>query len=265
MEENKEEQKNIEPVESPTIGKLIMALAKAQGQIKAAHRDSTNPFFKSTYADLASVWDTCREPLAKNGIAVVQRPNPTDGNTVSLTTVLAHESGEWMKGTLVMRPVKNDPQGVGSCLTYARRYALSAMVGICSDEDDDGNSSSLITEGTTKSKSPTMKHNEATQPPPQDPLKKVLPPPLRVTGFIENVNAANAGGYKTYELHKVSQNNGRAKRFATKDPLIIAALDESHAAGNEVSLEYQEIPWKKDDKAGINYAITGLEPGVPFY
>lgn len=140
MEENKpEEPKKIEPVESPTIGKLIMALAKAQGQIKAAPKDTDNTFFESKYADLASVWEACREPLAKNGLAVVQRPNPTDGNTVSLTTIIAHESGEWMRGTLIMRPVKTDPQGLGSCLTYARRYALSAMVGICSEEDDDGN------------------------------------------------------------------------------------------------------------------------------
>jgi hypothetical protein len=143
MEEIKpEDHAKPELVESPTIGKLIMALAKAQGQIKAAPKDSDNPFFKSKYADLASVWDACREPLAKNGLAVIQRPNPTDGATVSLTTILAHESGEWIRGTLVMRPVKADPQGIGSCLTYARRYALSAMVGICSEEDDDGNKAS---------------------------------------------------------------------------------------------------------------------------
>ena len=158
MEENKPvEQAKIEAVESPTIGKLIMALAKAQGQIKAAPKDTDNTFFKSKYADLAAVWEACREPLSKNGLAVIQRPNPTDGFNVSLTTILAHESGEWIRGTLVMRPVEKtlkdpdgkyhrvvDPQGLGSCLTYARRYALSAMVGICSeeDDDDDGNKAS---------------------------------------------------------------------------------------------------------------------------
>ena len=157
MEENKPvEQAKIEAVESPTIGKLIMALAKAQGQIKAAPKDTDNTFFKSKYADLAAVWEACREPLSKNGLAVIQRPNPTDGFNVSLTTILAHESGEWIRGTLVMRPVEKtlkdpdgkyhrvvDPQGLGSCLTYARRYALSAMVGICSEEDDDdGNKAS---------------------------------------------------------------------------------------------------------------------------
>ena len=76
MDENKPEtQKTTEAVESATIGKLVMALAKAQGQIKAAPKDSDNPFFKSKYADLASVWEACREPLAKNGLAVIQRPN----------------------------------------------------------------------------------------------------------------------------------------------------------------------------------------------
>ena len=156
MEENKpEEHAGPEPVESPTIGKLIMALAKAQGMILPAPKDTANTFFKSKYADLASVWEACREPLSKNGIAVIQRPNPTDGTTISLTTILAHESGEWIKGTLIMRPVEKcikdpdnkvrlvvDPQSAGSCLTYARRYALSAMVGICSEEDDDGNKAS---------------------------------------------------------------------------------------------------------------------------
>jgi hypothetical protein len=117
--------------QSPTIGALAAALAKSQGAMKAAHKDASNPFFKSKYADLASVWEACRAALAANGLAVCQI---IDGE--ALTTILLHSSGEWLAGTYPIKPVKNDPQGVGSAITYARRYALAAMAGVVADDDD---------------------------------------------------------------------------------------------------------------------------------
>lgn len=126
---------------SDSIKELAAALAKAQGEIRGATKDSANPFFKSKYADLASVMDACREPLSKNGLAIIQTTEASDGTMVSLQTMLAHSSGEWITGVVSMKPVKNDPQGIGSCLTYARRYGLMAMVGIA-PEDDDGNRAS---------------------------------------------------------------------------------------------------------------------------
>ena len=138
---------------SKDVGKLAEALAKAQGEIQAAVRDAKNPFHRSTYADLCSVWEACRDPLSKNGLAILQ---PTAGNgngTVELITMLIHSSGQWIKGTLKVTPGKiikegqnrgsfqpsQDPQSLGSALTYARRYGLAAMVGVAPEgEDDDG-------------------------------------------------------------------------------------------------------------------------------
>lgn len=126
---------------SETIGKLAEALAKAQGAIEGAKKDSQNPFFKSSYADLASVWDACRKPLSDNGLAVVQIPLVGMGEDVLLQTVIAHSSGEWISGVMSMKPTKTDPQAIGSTLTYLRRYCLSAFAGIA-PEDDDGNAAS---------------------------------------------------------------------------------------------------------------------------
>jgi hypothetical protein len=124
--------------QSDAINELAGALAKAQSEIHGALKDSSNPFFKSKYADLASVWGACREQLSKNGLCVIQTTHSYDTLLV-LTTMLAHSSGQWIRGTMNVNPVKNDPQGVGSALTYCRRYALSAMVGV-PQVDDDGES-----------------------------------------------------------------------------------------------------------------------------
>jgi hypothetical protein len=124
-----------EPMQSEAINELATALAKAQGAISGAVKDSANPFFKSSYADLQSVWDACRQPLTANGLAVVQTTEAV-AEAVHVVTTLVHASGQWMRGRLVMRPVKNDPQGIGSCLTYARRYALAAIVGVYQTDDD---------------------------------------------------------------------------------------------------------------------------------
>lgn len=125
---------------SEQINELAMALAKAQGQIEGAKKDSINPHFKNRYADLASVWDACREALTKNGLSVVQSAENNESG-YGVTTMLLHTSGQWMRGTLYLKPMKDDAQGAGSALTYARRYALSSMVGIA-PEDDDANAAS---------------------------------------------------------------------------------------------------------------------------
>lgn len=122
------------------IGALYEALAKAQGEMEHAKKDKTNPFFKSSYADLASVMDACRPALAKHGLCVVQTTDDSaDG--LYLVTTLGHSSGAAVSGRLGIKPTKQDPQGVGSAMTYARRYALAAIVGV-GVEDDDGNEAS---------------------------------------------------------------------------------------------------------------------------
>src|SRR5688572_30216456 len=105
---------------SDSIAAIAAAMAKAQGEIAGASKDKTNPHFKSAYADLASVWDACRGPLSKNGLAVLQ-PASADGPRVTVTTLLTHSSGEWIEGDLSMTAAQNTPQGIGSCITYARR------------------------------------------------------------------------------------------------------------------------------------------------
>lgn len=125
---------------SKSFARFAGALAKAQREMTGASKDNLNPHFKSKYADLASVWDACREPLGKHGIAVIQPPC-AEGPKVMVTTLLAHESGEWIESDLTMTAGQNTPQGIGSCITYARRYALQSMVGIA-PEDDDGNAAS---------------------------------------------------------------------------------------------------------------------------
>lgn len=120
---------------SPSIGKLADALAKAQGEMEGASKDSTNPHFKSKYADLAAVREACK-PLSKHGIAHLQ-PTKADGAKVTVTTMLIHSSGEWIAEDLTLTAGQATPQAVGSAITYGRRYGLAAMVGIA-PEDDDG-------------------------------------------------------------------------------------------------------------------------------
>jgi hypothetical protein len=118
-----------------SIAQLTEALSKAQGQITGAVKDAANPFFKSQYADLQSVWDAIRSPLSANGLAVIQLPG-RDEQGLFVETILAHSTGEWISGMLRMTPVKDDPQGIGSAITYARRYALQAIAGVAPMDDD---------------------------------------------------------------------------------------------------------------------------------
>lgn len=125
-------------LKSEQVNELAAALAKAQGQLEGAKKSSNNPFFKSKYADLAECWNTCREALTANEISVIQMPEEINENgRLNITTMLAHSSGQYISSTLTMTVTKLDPQAIGSAITYGRRYALAAMVGLA-QEDDDG-------------------------------------------------------------------------------------------------------------------------------
>lgn len=127
---------------SEQLNELASALAKAQGLIEAAPKDKDNPFFKSRYADLSSIWNACRTSLSKNGLTVSQGFEPSGSEAVRISTRLMHTSGQWMESVLDLMPKDPSPQAVGSCITYGRRYALAAIVGVVTDEDDDGNQAS---------------------------------------------------------------------------------------------------------------------------
>lgn len=123
---------------SEDIKDLAAALAQAQAEIKPAEKDRAHPHLNSRYATLASIWEACREPLSKHGLAVVQttQEGPDPGRLVLVTTLL-HTSGQWISSPLPMPVGKQDAQGIGSALTYARRYSLSALVGVAPDDDTD--------------------------------------------------------------------------------------------------------------------------------
>ena len=124
---------------SESIAELATALAKAQGEMHTARKESANPFFHSRYADLAQVVEAIRKPLSDNGLAISQLVQP-DAEAAVIETILMHQSGEWLSSIIRLKPVKTDPQGVGSAITYARRYALGAIVGLATEEDDDAES-----------------------------------------------------------------------------------------------------------------------------
>jgi hypothetical protein len=126
---------------SESINELATALSKAQGVMPNAKKDSENPFFHSKYADLTSVIDAAKKPLADNGLSILQLTS-SDGDFVRVQTILLHLSGQWIGETLALHPVKTDPQGLGSAITYGRRYSYSAIIGMASEEDDDGNAAS---------------------------------------------------------------------------------------------------------------------------
>jgi hypothetical protein len=133
---------------STEIGALSAALAAAQGKFDRIVKDTANPFFKSKYATLFSVIDATRKALADSKIALVQAVEYAE-SMCSVTTMLCHESGQWMRGTITMPVGKLDPQGVASASTYARRYGLSAFLNVAADDDDDGNAASKPVQNQT--------------------------------------------------------------------------------------------------------------------
>ena len=127
---------------SENICDLAKALMVVQASLTPAKRDSTNQYYNSTYADLSSVWESCRGLLSKNGLCVIQGNRVGAESTLIVETFLIHESGQWVQSELCLPLSKNDPQGVGSAMTYGRRYGLAAIIGIVADADDDGNAAS---------------------------------------------------------------------------------------------------------------------------
>ena len=114
---------------------LAAAMAKMQGELHGAKKDSDNPFFKSKYAGLQSVWEACRKPLSDNGLSVIQLV-VGDADKPGVKTILLHSSGEMMSSAMYMVPDKKGPQAVGSCITYMRRYALAAVTGVYQEDSD---------------------------------------------------------------------------------------------------------------------------------
>lgn len=216
-------------MQSEQIDQLATALSKAQGAMKSAAKSKENPFFKSHYADLPAVWEACRDALSKNGLAVIQTTQ-FDGTETWLETTLAHSSGQWMRSRYPVRPAKPDPQGLGSALTYSRRYALMAMVGVVAeDEDDDGEAAVGRTNGNGHAKSPEPAKRPATSKP-DDAAKQWAE---RATEAVNGLETASA-------LRKWEQANesGIAKLKVLDRNLwsdLNMLLEERHSQLNAVS------------------------------
>lgn len=166
---------------SDSVAALAAALAKAQGMMSHASKDAQNPHFKSRYADLAAVWSAVREPLSANGLSVVQTVAQSDG-TVGVRSLLLHASGEWISSLLEMPVAQKTPQGYGSALTYARRYALAALVGIAQDDDD--------AEAATRPSSPVLPPVQKRTPIPREQPPAPAPRPAAATPDDDPVERA---------------------------------------------------------------------------
>ena len=151
---------------SSSIGNLAKALAAAQAELSPAVKNAQNPHLKNRYADIAAVYDAIRQVLPKHGLSVSQLILPSEGKA-HVRTMLMHESGEWLAGECVLPPDRaGGPQGMGSAITYARRYSLSALVGVVSEDDDDAH---LAQNGNTQRAKVQREQAKANN---QDPMTK---------------------------------------------------------------------------------------------
>jgi hypothetical protein len=159
---------------SESILKLLAAFAQAQGEIGNAHKDAKNPHFGSQYADLASVVDAIRPAASKHGLAFLQHGTLVEGNRLQLITRIVHESGEWLEDEMLMPVAKVDPQGFGSAMTYARRYALQAIFGVAPAEDD-GNAATGVQQKQQYSSPAKPAYNSNSKPAYTPPAKPATP------------------------------------------------------------------------------------------
>lgn len=193
---------------SDSIAQLAEALAKAQGQIDDATKTGINPHFRSKYADLAAVRAVIREPLAVNDISIIQAPR-TIGSEVEVETMLLHKSGEYIAETLRLPVGKWDAHGIGSGISYARRYGLMSILALAAD-DDDGNAA--------VEKAPVARHA----------------PQTNVGPLLEDARAAAAKG--TEALNKFWKGCSEADRaaflpdFRKELKTTAMAADEKEAA-----------------------------------
>lgn len=139
---------------SDSINELATALAKAQGEMPVAYKNSKNPFFKSMYADFESITNACVPSMSKYGLSFFQSINEEEGNSY-LITVVMHSSGQWIRSRARIKPAKDDVQAFSSYNTYLKRICLSSIIGIATGEaDDDGESS--VSRASTPYQQPTQ-------------------------------------------------------------------------------------------------------------
>lgn len=256
--------------QSSDIKDLASALAKAQSQLTAAKKDATNPHFKSLYATLQSVWEAARAPLYNNGLSIAQTFEATDGTRMEITTTLIHVSGQWIAGTLSMIPQRQDPQGIGSAITYGRRYALASILGIVAEEDDDGNAASQQPmQGAARPSSPTAQPVQRTaqefgNPKGDAHWKEFIVPP-----FITKYKGRRMGEMDDKDIlwwvanYKPKPYNGAIQE---KDIAFRFALDQAKIELD--SKDIKKLPPRTEpseaEMANVSKAKPGDEDSIPF-
>src|ERR1035437_1544555 len=259
---------------SENINELSAALSKAQGEMGTARKDSKNPFFKTSYADLASILSVAKEPLADNGLSVTQHP-VADGNIVSVETALFHSSGQWMSSLLTMLAKDASPQAIGSCITYARRYSVASILGIASEEDDDGNSAQP-TKGSPTAKPFVKPAPNAPAPEPADPEPvdegDVAPTPAKRTR--KPLHMATSGT-RAAALDRLGCHADVAKKNHLHSYLVALGWLENDKSVEQWPIRF--VPISKEELEAIGmaleeysksgmatrpYAPHGLDPGT---
>jgi hypothetical protein len=234
---------------SESIGAMASALAKAQKAIKGAIKDAKNPHFNSRYANLESISDACREPLADNEIAVVQSPSTPEGGLFGMVTMFIHSSGEWLKSDMLTVQAKDaGPQAAGSCTTYLRRYQLAAMAGVA-PADDDGEAA----EG--RSAPPSARAKQAPAVVVDKTTGEELP-----AGFYLLSNYFKSGEWHEVEINGY-QGNGSALRLSTKLASIGEQAKRAYEEGCPVAIDFTA----KRGKTGEGYLnkLTRLDGVTP--
>jgi hypothetical protein len=182
-----------QPTESEGLDKLFQALSKAQQEMEMAKTEARNPFFKSKYADLASVVKASRPYLCANGLCVVQRILPNAKGEMSLFTRLCHSSGQWMESSMAILPPKNDIQTIGSYITYLRRYNYASVVGVVAAEEDDDGENAMA---------PARRQTPAGSPPPSSNITKAQV--QVISSELENHEDILEGLLKAFKISKLS-------------------------------------------------------------
>jgi len=212
---------------SATIGTLVAALAKAYLSMTHAIKDSLNPAFRAKYASLTSCLDAVRAPLAENGLTLLQ-PATTDGAKVRVTSLLAHVSGEWLAATMEIPAGQPNAHGIGSALTYAKRYSLTSLLALGVDDDDDANGAMVGADTRELHTAP---------PPPPPPVTRPTPAPT--TSSPSPRRAKDGEGF-------ISEAQGRRFYAISKhagwsdDALRVFLADHGHTSS-------KTIPWRDYD------------------
>lgn len=232
-------------MKSESIKELAVALAKAQQEIKSAHKDADNPFFKSKYADLTSVWNACRDALNKNGLSIVQGPQWGSGEC--LETTLIHSSGEWISTLCPLINKKEDMQGLGSAISYARRYSIAAICGVVT-EDDDANTA----DNKTSESKPIQKNVDI-----QDSKEKCSPAQAKMI-FAK----LSAKGYIGHDVSKWLVENFKFVDTASvpfnRVNEVVAAINSSPPKKGVGHKDYSEPPEEPSHASAFNPDIPWI-------